>query len=157
MKLFYCSLMFLLLSCGNRSDILPGPDVPEVIDPHAEYRTIGPPIGAAPEAVAYIEELAGCDILTWCEIEPDILVSFDTRSCGRAGAGDGRIGINDPERCEWVEDLFGLGLAVHEIIHVLGHWHHDEDIYSVMNGTIQIEWYVEEEDIEWLRTRCIGD
>jgi len=153
----YALVFLFLVACGN---LVAEPDSSEptepqviLIDPHQQYLTIGPPIAAAPEAVALIEELVGCDILTWCEINPDIRVEFDNRNCGQAGYSSGTIFINDPERCPWVEDIWGVGLAVHEIFHALGHGGHDENRFSVMHPTIEINWYVEEEDIEWLREK----
>lgn len=118
--------------------------------------SIWPQIGHAVEAVDYIESLT-CDIFAWHETEkPDILVTYDTRECGRCGAQPGHISIVPPECGSYIYDTFGLGLAVHELIHVLGHWWHDEHVaglpHSVMEPWVHTVWEITQDDIDFIKS-----
>ncbi len=126
------------VACGG-----PVPDAPPIL-------TIGPDIGHIREAVEHIESRT-CTIFQFVEHNPDITVNYDQRDCGAAGAGYGRVSIPDPQRCGWVYDGWGVGLEVHELIHVLGHWHHDKaKTDSVMAPGVRWDWEIWQEDIEFI-------
>lgn len=120
--------------------------------------TFWPPIGRSVDAVNYIEERT-CDFATFADVPaPDVTVKFESRECGCscAGASEGRISITPPS-CGIYGESLGLGLAVHETIHVLGHWWHDAEPPSVMHPTVYRDWEIVDEDINWIiEEYCIG-
>lgn len=113
---------------------------------------IWPAIGRAIEAVQYVED-GTCDFLVFTDaVAPDITVHYDTRRCWRAGASRGRMSVVDEYRCGY--DDIALEMAVHELLHVLGHWSHDPPVvgptHSVMEPIAHRDWYIEQRDWKFL-------
>jgi hypothetical protein len=115
-------------------------------------------IGRSYEAVSYLEN-STCDFIDFEDVNNvDIVVHYEKRGCGHAGASEGRISITNEFECKSVYDRFGLGLAVHELLHVLGHWDHDSNQLSVMNARVRPDgrWIIEQNDIDYIyETYCV--
>jgi len=112
--------------------------------------TLWPPLPPIEEVVAFLE-LYTCDFMEVVETgDPTILVRVDRRKplCSKGGASAGRISILGGD-CN-VDTEIRDGLALHELLHVLGHWHHDVDPVSVMAPTIGYGWEVHPEDFQWI-------
>lgn len=119
--------------------------------------TIWPPLGHVPEAVQYIEERT-CDIFDFIDVErPDIIVGEEERPCGCYCAGvttDGHMSYINPS-CPTYSSHGTLG-SVHELVHYLGHWHHDEYngiVHSVMEPTVVSNSTLFVDDIEYIIER----
>jgi hypothetical protein len=135
--------IILLLCCGGR--------------PIPEPLKIWPPLGNIPEAVEYINNRT-CNILT-IENGEDVYirVGWETRSCWLGGAATHGEYVSisvTPEECP-MPDYLRTGLTIHEILHALGHWHHDEysgeGPRSVMEPVLGNKgWEILDEDIQWL-------
>ena len=112
--------------------------------------TLWPPKPPIEEVVAFLE-LYTCDFMEVVETnDPTVLVRYDNRNppCRSGGASNGRISIMNPA-CDISWEVID-GIALHELLHVLGHWHHDEDPGSVMATTVGKSWEMDPEDFQWV-------
>jgi hypothetical protein len=121
---------------------------------------IWPPLGNVEKAVQYINSRT-CDVLL---IEGGeevfIRVGWETRGCWVAGANQQADHVNisvTPIECS-MSDYFRTGLAIHEILHSIGHWHHDSypgyGTHSVMEPVLgNGGWDLWEEDVNWIKER----
>jgi hypothetical protein len=118
---------------------------------------VWPPLGNVEKAVKYINERT-CNILA-IENGEDVFirVGWETRGCWVAGAAkhDGYVAISvTPEDCP-MQEYYRTGLVIHEILHAIGHWHHDEypgdGPHSVMEAVLgSAGWELMDDDIAWL-------
>lgn len=125
---------------------------------------IWPPIGNVGEAVEHINSRT-CEILS-VESGEDVFirVGWEERGCWTAGAAkhDGYVAISvTKEECQMTE-YFRTGLVMHEVLHALGHWHHDEYVgygpHSVMEPVLgNAGWELLQHDIDWLMERYCAD
>lgn len=138
MRHFACGVMAMTLLCGCGGD---------------DRITIWPPLGRVVEAVDFIESRT-CDIFAFVDTQdPDIRVGFERRACTAGGATyAGAVSVTDPVACASVYVHFGLGCTVHELVHALGHWHHDDDAGSVMHRTVPPDglWELRADDVDFI-------